>query len=228
MSTAITAHAVPAGSPWWRTPAGLLLIAALSSSAVAWWLIALPVLSLGNEAKHSGHFGILFFHALGGTIMLFLGAVNLYIGATRTQFRYHALIGRAYLIGGVLGVAAAVRITASSAHKAASASIFTNTTISLLTLSFAWLAAAAMAYRAVRNRRFDSHRDWMVRSYVLVWAFVFCRLAGRVQSVEDMGGGTAFIWLSWVGPLIVGEIALQWRAGASSLPRARPAGRDVV
>jgi hypothetical protein len=216
------AQAVRTTWPWWRTPAGLLLIAALSSSAAAWWLIALPVLSFSNEARHFGHFGVLYFHAFGGTVMLFLGAINLYIGATRTQFRFHALIGRTYLIGGMFGVAAAVLITASSAHKPASAGLFTNTTISLLTLSFAWLAASAMAYRAVRNRRFDSHRNWMVRSYVLVWAFVFCRLAGRVQSVEEMGGGNAFIWLSWVGPLIVGEIALQWRAGASSSPRTRP------
>lgn len=90
-----------------------------------------------------------------------------------------------------------------------------RTPVSLLTLSAAWLLAAGMAFRAVRNRRYDSHREWMIRSYVLVWAFVFCRLASRVQGVADMGGGAAFIWLSWVGPLIACEVALQWSAGSN-------------
>ncbi|AMY08875.1 hypothetical protein LuPra_02081 [Luteitalea pratensis] len=63
---------------WWRTSAGLLLIAALLSSLVAWWLIALPVLSLANVPRHAGHFGLLYFHAVGGTVMLLLGALNLW------------------------------------------------------------------------------------------------------------------------------------------------------
>lgn len=40
------------------------------------------------------------------------------------------------------------------------------------TLELAWLAAAAMGWRAARNRRFASHREWMIRSYVLNWTFV--------------------------------------------------------
>ena len=146
---------------------------------------------------------------------------NLYIGTTRKYFKYHKLIGRIYLIGGALGAIAAMVITSSPAHKAAGITL-TSTSISLLTLGSAWLLAAAMAYRAARNRRYDSHREWMIRSYVLVWSFVFCRLASRVPGVEDMGGGQAFIWLSWVGPLIVGEVALQWRSGASSSSKSKP------
>jgi len=34
-------------------------------------------------------------------------------------------------------------------------------------LAVAWLAVAAMAWRAAMNRRFDSHRGWMIRSYLL-------------------------------------------------------------
>ena len=64
----------------------------------------------------------------------------------------------------------------------------------------------------------------MIRSYVLVWSFVFCRLASRVPGVEDMGGGEAFIWLSWVGPLIVCEVALQWRSGSEIASRTKPPG----
>ena len=191
----------------------MLLGLGLISSALAWLLIAPPVLTLSSTAKHAGHFGLVYVHVLGGTIMLFLGLANLYSGTTRRRFKYHTLLGRIYLIGGGLGALAAILITSTSAHKSPGV-ILTNTSLSLLTLAFAWLLAAAMAYRAARNRRIDSHQEWVIRSYVLAWSFVFCRLVSRVPGVDDIAGGDAFIWLSWVGPLIVGEVALQWQRGA--------------
>ena len=222
-------------------PATLLGIA-LVSSVWAWWLIATPVLTWSAEshARHAGHFGFAWLHVFGGSMMLFLGLANLYVGSTRRFFRFHRLLGRLYLVGGGLGTLAAVVITSSVNHQATGVvdfrgfGAFSNGTISLLSLSAAWLIAAGMAYRAARNRRFDSHRDWMIRSYVLVWAFVFCRLVGRVDGAQAMGGGEAFIWLSWVGPLLVCELALQWRAGsptpgrppqAAAPPTAAPSRR---
>ena len=146
--------------------------------------------------------------------MLFIGATNLYIGSTNKHFKYHKLFGRIYLIGGTIGVAFVISVLLTTAHKRDGAGIFTNMTISLLTLAAAWLGCAAMAYRAVRNHHYGLHRDWIIRSYVLAWSFVFCRLFSRVPGVEDLGGGEAFIWLSWVGPLLICEILLHWRAGA--------------
>jgi hypothetical protein len=195
---------------------GILLALGFVSSAIAWWLIAIPVSTFSSVDKHPDHFTLVYLHVLGGTIMLFLGLANLYVGTTGTHFKYHKIIGRIYLIGGALGAITAIVITVSPAHKPAGGNNFTNTTISLLTLASVWLLTAGMSYRAVRNARYDSHRDWIIRSYVLAWSFVFCRLASRVPGVEDMGGGAAFIWLSWVAPLIVCEIALQWRDGAKN------------
>jgi hypothetical protein len=205
--------------PWWRSKQGLLLIAALVSSAAAWWLIAWPVLIVADAAKHAGHFGLVYAHVVGGTIMLFVGAINLYIGSTDRHFQYHKLFGRIYLIGGALGVAVVVIVLLSTAHKSDSGAVFSNATISLLTLATAWLGCAAMAYRAVRNHKYDVHRQWIIRSYVLAWSFVFCRLASRVPGVESMGGGEAFIWLSWVGPILICEFILHWRDGAKSASR---------
>lgn len=197
-----------------------LLALGLLSSALAWWLIAPPVMTFTSTGEHAGHFGMVYAHVWGGTVMLFLGLANLYVGTTRRFFRLHVAIGRTYLLGGALGAVSAMLITGSSAHKSGEAGIFTNATVSLLALSTAWLLSAAMAYRAVRNKRYDSHREWMIRSYVLVWSFVFCRLASRVPGVGDMGGGDAFIWLSWVAPLVVSEVALQWRAGSRQAARS--------
>jgi hypothetical protein len=194
-----------------------LMSLGLVSNIFAWWLIAWPVVTFSNIDKHAGHFGLVYLHAFGGTLMLFLGLANLYIGTTRQHFAYHRLIGRMYLAGGTLGALSAIYITGGSAHKAAGVSTLTNSNVSLLSLATAWLLAAAMSYRAVRNKRYGAHREWIIRSYVLVWSFVFCRLASRVPSVGNLGSGEAFIWLSWVGPLVVCEVALQWQAGANKV-----------
>ena len=218
----------PRNTSWWRSPPGLALAAALVSGAFAWWLIAYPVLSLANPQRHAGHFALVFAHMLGGTAMLALGAANLYVGATRRFFRLHKLVGYSYLIGGGIGACLSVILALANGHRKVSAPFAvdvgsaSDTGIALASLGIAWLATAAMAFRAARNRRFDSHQAWMIRSYVLVWSFVLCRLVGRVPVLSDLGDGSAIVWLSWVGPLFVCEIALQWGAGSNSSFKPRP------
>ncbi len=206
---------------FWRSGPGLLIAAALLSSVPAWWLIAWPVASLSNLADHPGHFSLTFLHMTGGTGMLLLGAANLYLAGRRIAFPVHRRVGYAYLAFGAIGTLSALAVTLMPFHKPAGSQILTNVSVSLAALSVAWIAAALLGWRAARNRRFDSHRDWMIRAYVLVWAFVFCRLGSRVPQLGDLGNGEAFSWLSWVGPLIICEIALQWRHGSTKVPRSR-------
>ena len=40
----------------------------------------------------------------------------------------------------------------------------------------AWAGTTAVAFVAVRNRRIQRHRLWMVRSYAVTFTFVFLRL----------------------------------------------------
>ena len=198
----------------WATRNGLLLAAALLTSMVAWWMIAWPVAILAKAADHRGHFLLTFAHMVGGTGMLLLGGINLYLAARKDRFPLHRRTGQAYLVVGAFGAIVALVLALSPAHKAAPAPLLTNTSVSLTLLALAWLAFAGVGWRAARNRRFDSHADWMIRSYVLVWSFVFCRIASRVSDIDQLGDGEAFIWLSWVGPLIVCELVLQWPRGS--------------
>ena len=198
----------------WLSWKGLLLAGALISSALAWWMIAWPVATLSNLAAHKGHFALTFAHMIGGTGMLFLGGLNLYLAARRDHFRLHRKIGQSYLLFGAFAAIMAITITLSPAHKPVGSPILTNASVSLLMLASAWLAFAGLGWRAAKNRRFPSHAQWMIRSYVLVWSFVFCRIASRVAGIGELGDGQAFIWLSWVGPLIICEIFLQWPEGA--------------
>ena len=207
---------------FWRTPPGLLLIAAVTTGALAWWLIALPVITFSNVQNHASHFSLVYVHMLGGTAMLFVGAANLYVGATRRFFRYHKILGFSYLTGGSITATLAIVLALSNGHRktplpfAVDLSTASDIGFALAALGTAWLASAAMGYRAARNRRYDSHRAWMIRSYVLTWSFVLCRLIGKIPALATIGDGAAIIWLSWVVPLFVCELALQWSAGARS------------
>ena len=198
----------------WGTRNGILLASALLSSAIAWWMIAWTPLTLANVDEHPKHFALTYAHVLGGTGMLLFGGLNLYLAARKDHFPLHRMIGKTYLAFGVLGSVSAIVVTSSMAHKPAGTPILTNATVSLLTLAAAWLAFAGLGWRAARNRRFPSHSQWMIRSYVLAWAFVFCRIASRLSDIDELGSGEAFIWLSWVAPLILCEFVLQWPEGA--------------
>lgn len=218
---------------WWGTAPGIILLLAIISSVPAWILIALPVATLSNVAEHSSHFPLVFAHMLGGTMMLVLGALNLYVGSTRRLFRFHRAIGYSYLVGGALGATAALVLSLANVHgKFVEPFAFELTKVSdlgfaLAALSVAWLVTAAMALRAAINRRFDNHRDWIIRSYVLVWSFVLCRLIAKVPALAvlgELGGGAAMAWFSWLIPLAIAEICLQWKAGApvAARPQQRP------
>lgn len=218
---------------WWGTAPGIVLLLAVISSVPAWILIALPVATLSNVAAHPSHFPLVFLHMLGGTVMLVLGALNLYVGSTRRLFRFHRAIGYSYLIGGALGAAAALLLALANVHgKFVDPFAFDLMKVSdlgwaLAALSVAWMLTATMALRAAINRRFDNHREWMIRSYVLVWSFVLCRLTAKVPTLAvlgELGDGAALGWLSWLIPLAIAEICLQWKAGAPVpvRPQQRP------
>ena len=73
-----------------------------------------------------------------------------------------------------------------------------------------------MALRAIRNKRLEQHCAWMIRSYVAAWTFVFCRFWSRAAPRILQGDENDMIWMTWVMPLLVTEIILQWNAGAAA------------
>jgi hypothetical protein len=221
---------VPSTRPqrnWLLSPPGVLLSLAVLTGGIAWWLIALPVLTLSNVESHSTHFPRVFLHAISGTVMLVIGAVNLYIGATRQHFRFHKALGLAYLLGGSVSAVSAIILALGNGHRESSLEFAfeplraDDLGWALATLGAAWLACAAMGYRAALNRRFPSHQAWMVRSYVLVWSFVLCRLIGQIPTFPELGSGGAVAWLSWTIPLLACEIALQWQSGSRQVSAKR-------
>jgi uncharacterized membrane protein YozB (DUF420 family) len=175
------------------------------SSAIFIWLIAVPAFGPERLARHAGHVPMLAGHALGGGVMLITGAIALRIGLTREWFRWHKPAGYTYLTAGTVASVLALIRSFDVGHAPGMATG---------TLAVVWLAFSAMAFRAIRNRRIDQHRSWMIRSYVAAWTFVFCRFWTRVMPAALQGGDTDMIWATWVMPLFFTEMLIQWKAGA--------------
>jgi hypothetical protein len=186
--------------------------AAAVSSAVFIWLIAIPAFGPERQAVHSDHVPMLWAHVVGGIVMLMAGAVALRIGLTREWFRWHKVAGYTYLAWGTVASVSALIRSFDVGHSPGMATGV---------LAVVWLAFSAMAFRAVRNRRFDQHRDWMIRSYVAAWTFVFCRFWARSAPDALQPLESDMLWLAWVVPLLIAEIMLQWSRGTNPAKRLR-------
>ena len=194
------------------TPAGTLFLAALAGTLPVMWWVVVPMLSGANWPDHAGHLFTTMLHVAGGIGMLAFGSAAIFIGWTKRGFRYHRYAGYGYLTVGSFGAITALVLSVQAEHEPKSLYLATGT------LSVVWLVTAAMALRAARNRRFQSHKEWMIRSYVLSWTFVGCRLATRVDTYPWLGeeSTTAAIWINWVVPLFICELALRWKEGSAA------------
>lgn len=196
---------IATGTRWRWVRVDWVLVAAALSSLVFVWLIATPNFLPAGILKHYSHLGVLYAHIAGGTVMLLAGALGLRIGLTRQGFAWHRHVGFTYLAGGTIASTSALIRSFDTAHTPG---------VSTGTLAVVWLAFTAMAWRAIRNRRIEQHREWIIRSYVVAWTFVFCRFYTRAMPADLQGGETDMIWLTWVAPVLLAEIMLQWRRGA--------------
>ena len=150
----------------------------------------------------------LLMHVIGGTIALFCGLPQF---AARLRERYRSLHrwpGRAYLLGVMFGVTRALYLSFHSV-------LGWTVGVATFFLGLAWVVTSGMAYLAVRRRQFAAHREWMIRSYVVTFAFVFFRVllesplfAHAGTKVERV---TALLWISFMLPPLVTEVVLQWR-----------------
>jgi hypothetical protein len=152
--------------------------------------------------------GWLLMHMTGGMMALLSGPWQFWTGFRARFVKLHRWAGRLFLCGVAVGVVGAVRMALGTSFGWAFG-------VALFTLSLAWVTTAGMAYYAILKRRIQVHREWMVRAYVVTFAFVTFRVfsdfgpTSRLQPYNDVI--VTMAWVSWLLPLLGTEVILQLR-----------------
>ena len=150
-------------------------------------------------------------HTLFGPIALVLGLVNL-LPAMRQRRRWpvHRWLGRVYLVSALALGGAGLSLALNAAGGPVARFGFGL-------LAVATLATALQGYRHIRSRNVRQHREWMLRSYGLIFGAVTLRiwlpiLIGVYQG-QFLPAYRWVAWLSWVPNLLFIEWVIRrgWR-----------------
>jgi uncharacterized membrane protein len=161
----------------------------------------------GREATFTGPYRIAFYlHIASGPVVLLNGLVLLSEVMRRSFGRLHRVLGRiqAATVLFILLPSGAIMATQSYGGWSAGASF--------LALAFATATCTILGVAHALRGRFASHRQWMLRSYVLICSAVVLRLmSGAAECVGVRDAEATYVaaaWMSWLFPfaaLVVGE-----------------------
>jgi hypothetical protein len=159
--------------------------------------------------------GWLLLHIGGGAVALLTGPVQLWLGLADRGMTWHRRMGIAYLTAVVASSIGAFYL----AFHTDGGLLFGA---GLVGLAIAWLTTSGMAFAAIKRSLIQQHREWMIRSYVVTFAFVIFRVIQPILQAQHIG--TQFeqlalaAWACWSVPLLVTELILQGRKILAARP----------
>lgn len=167
----------------------------------------------GREATFTGVYRAAFYlHIFSGPVVLFNGLIQLSDYVRRHYGGLHRVLGRLQVAVLLLLVLPTSMVMSRHAFGGWPAGL------SFLMLSVATGICAIVGVVHARRRRFDAHRRWMLRCYVLICSAVALRLisgaAGLIGTSNAEGAYVIAAWCSWLVPLAVCEIVelRYWKA----------------
>lgn len=148
-------------------------------------------------------------HLVGGTMCLLTGPLQFWPSLRRKYVGFHRATGKVYMAGvGLIGLSS-LRLSLVSYCVPCRISLFLLTLFVLFTTWAAW--------HTIRNKNTKAHRQFMVRSYICVLAFVAVRIDDVLPlnflfgTIEDPTFNRTVneYFFSFV-PLLVAEVFLSW------------------
>jgi hypothetical protein len=174
---------------------------------------------LGRAAYFWGAYsGAFYAHLVAGPATLVLGTVLISERFRRLAPRWHCRVGRAQVAGILLVLVPSGLWMARYAATGATAGA------GLALLAVATAACTILGWRAAVAQKFDLHRRWMWRTYLLLCSAVVIRLVGGLATVLRMEVLWLYpltVWASWLVPLLLFEC---WRLLVAPAPRPSAAG----
>lgn len=149
--------------------------------------------------------GWLMLHITSGMVALLTGPWQFSQRLRQRYLQLHRINGRVYVIAVLCGCTAGFRLAVGTTFGKAWG-------VGLAFLAFAWATTTLMAYYAVRKRQIAIHKEWMVRSYVVTFAFVTFRVLNdyppMMTWLPDADRSNVYVWACWAVPLLIVEVII--------------------
>lgn len=150
----------------------------------------------------------LFPHIVLGIIATLIGPFQ-FISQIRNKYlKTHRQLGRVYIVSVILaGI--------SGMYLAVTSDVNLPYAVGLFGLGFTWSISAIMAFVSIKNKKVELHKDWMIRSYVITFAFVSFRFVEDILMALEIGTRLEVLvlmsWACWAIPLFITEVFIQGR-----------------
>ena len=213
------AYAEP-GPSWWHRP----WIVPLAVVSISFVLASVPPYLTLDPARSrvplppdfAAYYPMLVGHVLFASVALLIAPLQVWPWFRGRYRNAHRILGRVYVFGGVLPAGLLGLVIG------ARGSFGPMVRVSNVLLSLLWLAFTMTAYRRARQRRYDEHRKWIIRSFALtvsiitnrVWIVIWILVLSPHLQTTFEGNQTLFAWTiaglaSWMG-WVVSLLVAQW------------------
>jgi hypothetical protein len=191
----------------WMKPALWFAMAAMTLSVILYSEV--PLLRQSKERAYLSTIPWLIIpHAIGGILALLSGPLQFSNRFRHLHPKFHRVLGRVYVAS--VFVAAPLAVVMSNHRHDPSAIHFVAANI---VQAGTWLLVTAAAFLTARNRHFQQHREWMVRSYAVTFTFVGTRVLQPIPAWNrhsEAGFAMEIIVITFLA-ILVPDIAFHWR-----------------
>ena len=151
---------------------------------------------------YMAHLTMLIIHIVASMLAILIGPFQFLPGIRKGRWlKVHRWLGRTYLLSILFGGLSGLYM-AQLAYGGPIARLgFTS-------LAILWLLSGYRAYKHIRSKEIDRHREWMTRNYALTFAAVMLRLWNPLFGAIGIDFTTGYVvvaWLCWIPNLIIAQ-----------------------
>lgn len=155
--------------------------------------------------KYYDYKWVLIAHITAGGGAIISGMIQFWEKLRNYSWKLHRLIGFIYLLAVLTSSFCAVILAFTTSYKvnwpyAFSAQIWVSV----------WITSTFIAYYAALKKKFQLHKEWMIRSYIVTLAFVISGLIIKIPYIQSLGSfeeiSPSLFWMGWSVPLFIYEV----------------------
>jgi uncharacterized membrane protein len=175
-----------------------------------------------QKVVYMAHHSMLMVHIVASMLAILIGPFQFLPKLRKGRLlKFHRWLGRAYLLSVLFGGLGGLYMA-----QFAYGGLISE--LGFATLAILWLYSGYRAYKQIRNKDIEGHRQWMIRNYALTLAGTLLRLwvpiFVGVVGMDFLIAYRAIAWLCWVPNLLVAEWII--RRSRRSQPHSRLVARQ--